>query len=266
MNTKTLSPRALSVIDQYQHFRAGMAVCSVPYFNNMVTRSRAALRTNIGKGSPKDIFEEVQTILVKNHVSADSLTDESLKGLLTDNNIGVDCSGFAYYILNAESEELKRGSLDKHISFVNCHGLIGKIRCSLRPIENCDVATLAHEKNSAPVSLKDIRSGDMIIMIGGQSITTASEWQNDDRDHVLVIHQVEYQNFLAVKIHYSHAAAYPEDGVYGTGVKQGVIEILKPEDGLLEQKWIENDKEGQENRIFVRAQKSKTEVRRLVWL
>jgi hypothetical protein len=81
---------------------------------------------------------------------------------------------------------------------------------------------------------------------------------NNDRDHMLVIHQIEYQNFVPTEIHYSHVMAYPEDGIYGTGVKQGVIQILKPEAGLLEQKWSENI-------IFARAQKSKTEIRRLKW-
>lgn len=255
MNTKTLSPRALSVIDQYLHFRAGRAVCSVPYFNNKVALARAALRVTIGKGSPKDISEEAQAIIVKNHASIDSLADESLKMLLADNNIGIDCSAFAYYILNAESEETGKGTLDKHISFVNCHGIIGKIRCAMRPIENCDVATFANDKNSLVVSLDKIRPGDFIAMLGGPD--------TDDRDHILIIHQVEYQNFVPIEIHYSHVTAYPEDGIYGTGVKQGVIEILKPKAGLLEQKWTENGKEGANNRIFTRAQKSKTDIRRI---
>ncbi len=258
MNTKTITPRALSVIDQYFHFKVGGAVCSIPYFNNKKVKARAALRADIGKGSPADIFEEVRTITAKKHIAVDSLANESLKKLLVDDDIGIDCSAFAYYTLNAESEERKKGPLDRHISFVNCHGIVGKIRCSLRPIENCDVATLAHEKNSVLVALKDTAPGDMIIMIGGPD--------SDDRDHILVIHQVEYQNFVPIKIHYSHVMAYPEDGVYGTGVKQGVIEVVKPNGGLLDQMWNENGKISADNRIFARAQNSKTEIRRLKWL
>jgi len=30
MNTKTITPRAMSVIDQYLHFKVGAAACSVP--------------------------------------------------------------------------------------------------------------------------------------------------------------------------------------------------------------------------------------------
>lgn len=257
MNTKVLSARALSVIDQYLHFRFGSAVCSVPYFNNKTVKARAALRAAIGKGSPEEINEEVETITVKDHILKDSLADESLKKLLTDANLGVDCSAFAYYVLNAEGEERGKGTIDKHLSFVNCTGIVGKLRCALRPVENCDVATFAHKKNSRTIQFKDIQPGDMITLIKGPD--------GSDRDHVLIVHQVEYQNFIPTKIHYSHAVAYPEDGVYGSGIKQGEIEILDPNKSILEARWTENGKENWDNRIFIRAQKSKTEIRRLNW-
>ncbi len=275
MNTKTLSNRALNVIDQYLHFKVGNAVCSVPYFNNKTVKARATLRVSSGKGSPKDIFDEVQTLFVKAHVAVGSISDESLKKILTDNNIGIDCSAYAYYILNAESEELGKGSIDKHISFINCHGLVGKIRCSLRPIENCDVSTLTNDKNSRAISIKEIVPGDIITMVGKSSADDTNDsikspqgliFTEYDRDHILVIHQVEYQNFIPYKIHYSHAVAYPEDGVYGSGIKQGVIEITDINKSITEQAWIENEKQGDANRIFTRAKKSKTEVRRLKWL
>ncbi len=269
MNTKTLSPRALSVIDQYLHFKVGPAMCSVPYFNNRTTRARVALRAHTGKGSPKDIFDEAQSVLLKAHVATDSLTSESLKKLLVDNNLGIDCSGFAYYVLNSESVETSTGKLDTRISFVNAGGLLGKIRAKLRPVENCSVATLANNKNSTVVELKDIVPGDMITLLATQSKTpsipntTPPQPHQNDRDHILVIHQVEYQNFVASKIHYSHAVAYPEDGIYGSGIKQGVIEIVDHTKPITEALWIENDREGPSNRIFTRAQNSKTEARRL---
>lgn len=257
MNTKTLSNRALNVIDQYLHFKVGAAACSVPYFNNKTVKARAALAVNGGKGSPKEIFEETEILLVKAHVTANSLTPESLHRLLADNDIGIDCSGFAYYVLNAESEELGKGSLDKHISFVQASGFFRKIISSLRPIQNTDVATFASDKNSRVIPLNEIAPGDMITMLG--------DAEENERDHILIIHQVEYQNFIPYKIHYSHAVAYPEDGVYGSGVKQGTIEIIDTNKSISEQVWMENGKQGDSNRIFIRARKSKTEIRRLNW-
>lgn len=264
MNTKTLSSRATNVIQQYLNFSISNAVCSVPYFNNKTARVRGALSVYVGKGSPKEIFEETETILIKAHVAKDSLTSETLHKLLVDNNIGIDCSGFAYYILNAESQENNKGSIDKHISFVQSRGLFGKISSSLHPVKNIGVLTFANDKNSRVVTLSEIQPGDMITMISADG--TELPYTDGDRNHILIIHQIEYQNFIPYKIHYSHTVAYPEDGVYGSGIKQGIIEILDITKPVTSARWTENDKQGESNRIFMRANKSKTEIRRLGWL
>ncbi len=249
MNTKTISPRALSIIDQYKNFSVGTASCSIPYFNNKTIRARGALRAYVGKGSPKDIYEEVTASLTKEHVETGVLTSESLKKYLTDKNIGLDCSGLAYYILNAESEELGKGRIDKHLHFTNCGGLFGKIRCALRPVENCSVTTFSDNKNSRLILQKDICPGDFISMIS----------RTNDRDHMLIVHQVEYQNFLPIKIHYTHTIAYPENGVYGTGLKQESIEIVSPEKDIIDCLWSEE-------KLHAKLTNYKVEIRRLNWL
>ncbi|MES2216155.1 MAG: hypothetical protein V4481_02570 [Patescibacteria group bacterium] len=256
MNTKTLTARALSTISQYLHFQVGPAVSSIPYFNNKTRGARGSLRAYVGKGSPKEIFEEVETIIIKNHIQQDTLSDEGLKKLLVDNNLGIDCSGLTFYVLQAESEERSGGAFDRKITFVNCHGL-RKLSCALNPVGNCDVSTLVHDKNSRIVSLAEIQPGDFISMVGGPD--------GSDRNHILVIHQVEYQNSGPTKVHYTHAVAYPEDGQYGTGIKQGVIEILDPQKPITDQRWTEHETQDTTNRIYARAQKSTTEVRRLNW-
>ncbi|MGC9605491.1 MAG: hypothetical protein ABSF56_01915 [Minisyncoccia bacterium] len=258
MNTKTLSPAALAVIDQYLHFKVGSAICSVPYFNNKTVGARMTLRAKIGKGSPEDILDETQSFMVKHHVSTEALADESLKKLLVDNDIGIDCSAFVYYVLSAENEEQGKGPLDGKISFVNCKGLFGKMRCSMQPAENCDVDTLTHDENSRIVALRDARPGDFVAMTTGQD--------NGRRNHILVVHQVEYRDQTPVEMNYSHAVAYPEDGLYGNGVKQGSIEITDPDKPIIEERWIEEGKEGIDNRLLARAKASKTELRRLKWL
>lgn len=247
MITKTLSPSALNVINQYMHFSLGSAVCAIPYFNNKTARMRIALRAYIGKGSPKDIHDEASAIMIKNHISIDSVADEGLKKLLVDNNIGIDCSGLAYYILSAESESLGKKTLGSHLSFTNRSGFLGKIRAKIRPVENCDVATLANDANSHIVNLGDIRPGDMITMVS-----------DSERDHILVVHRVENAD-----IYYTHAIAYAEDGLYGTGVRQGKIGLAtEPLTGsmsdIFKAVWSEN-------KIVERAKKSKTEIRRLKW-
>ena len=66
-------------------------------------------------------------------------------------------------------------------------------------------------------------------------------------NHIITIHQADYQNFMPIAIHYTHSIALPEDGQYGHGVRQGRIEILDPSKDILDQTWIENERTGQEN-------------------
>ncbi len=248
MPTKLLSEKALSVIGQYMNFHIGGAVCSIPYYNNRHLRARAKLKVQIGKGSPENIQDEVENTALLQKINLKAIDSVSLKKFLVENNIGIDCSGLAYYILKSEYEHLK-------LSFPFQKGLLGKLRARFRPIENADVATLAHDKNSMTIDLKNISQGDMITMLGGL--------ENKDRDHVLLIHKVDYTDSTPSTIYYTHTIAWPTDGEYGHGVRQGIIKITDLEKSLTEQEWIEVEKTAEENYTLLRALKSKTEIRRL---
>lgn len=285
MNSKILSEKALTVIDQYTHFKIQNAVTSIPYYNNNHKKIRAALRALVGKGSPKDIFDETEISLIKDGVRSANigavqngsfvpaeLTSDVLRKFLVDQNIGIDCSGFAYYVLNAESIARKKGTLDRHLHFPLSKGIIQKIRCKLRPIENTNVRTLAHDKNSRIIALDTIEPGDMITMInnmGGTATEPEKTEKNNEvgeaRNHILVINQIEYQNFIPITIHYTHSMAWPTDGEYGHGVRTGDITILDIKKPLTEQLWSELGKTGSENYTLARALNSRTEARRLNW-
>jgi hypothetical protein len=258
MNTKFLSDKAISIIDQYKNFKLGNAVCSIPYYNNRHSGGRAKLRVENGKGSPKEIFEEIEQIIMKEKISIKDITSEELKKILVLHNIGIDCSGYAYYILNAESISLGKGSLDKHLSFPFSKGIIGKIRSMMRPIENTNVETFASKENSHPIEIKDARVGDIITMQRNSGV--------GERNHILVIYQVEYQNFIPIKLHYTHSIAWPSHGEYGHGINGGIIEIIDTNKSLVEQKWIESDKTGKDNYTYMSAKNSTTELLRLNFL
>lgn len=242
MNTKILSESAIDVINQYKNFQVENAICSVPYFNNKTTARRAGLRAEVGKGSPKDIFDEVEQRAFEQKIDLKNLDSVSLKKFLVDNNIGIDCSGFVFNVLDLSKKNIY---FDK--------GIFGKIKAMIRPAMNTDVKTLAHNKNSKAISLLEIQVGDIITMI------------NNERDHVILVNQIEYQNFKPTTIHYAHAVAWPTDGEYGHGIHEGKIEILDLNKSLLEQRWIENNVTNSENYTLTRAQKSVTEIRRLNW-
>jgi hypothetical protein len=260
VQTLALTQKAADVLDRYLHLKFGSAVCNVPYFNNK-TMHNHTVRVEKGKGSPDEIVDELRSISLKSHIEADLLADQSLKKLLVDHNVGIDCSGFAYHLLDTESIERNKGSLRKQISFIHSRGILGKVRSAMRPAENSDVATLADDRNSKIVPIGGVRPGDMITML---ELEGGSE--RGLRNHLLVVHEVNYHdNMRPIELLYSHSIAYPDDGLYGTGVRQGAIEITGPSGKITDQKWLEEGKDQATNPLFLRALKSRTEIRRLNW-
>ena len=254
MNTKLISQPALDTIDQYLHFKVGGAECAVPYFNNKKSAQRAALRALVGKGSPKEISDEVGILGIQKKIGPKDWTNDLLKKFMCDNDIGIDCSGFAYHVLDAESKERGYGPIDKHIVFQN-RSFFRHMIAKLRPAENTDVLAFADDKNSVPVNLSKIEPGDFITMTGTETA----------RNHIVIVHSIDYEGSVTIAIHYTHSIAWPDDGQYDHGVRQGIIEILDPAKSLSDQKWTEKEKTGAENPTFMRAKIAKTEIRRIRW-
>lgn len=255
-----LSEQAQSVIRGYQSLAINGISCSVPYFNNKRTGQRMALPAYIGKGSPAEILEEIDILFTKDQISKETLDSQKLKKFLVDNKIGIDCSGFVYHVLEAESRS--RGlTLARKIRFVN-RGFLGRIWSLLRPANNCDVATFANDANSFVVPIRTAEAGDFISLITSD--------QDDEANHILIVTAIERSKELqesvkSVVLRYAHSIAYPEDGLTGTGIKTGIIEIAPTAENLLDGTWTENGISGPDNRLFRRAQNSKTELRRLNW-
>ncbi len=246
----TLSPQALQVIHDYLHlaFRNGDVSC--PYYNNRRQRVHGALRVMVGKGCPKEIVDEAYFIALKERLDLATLDTATLKKFLIDNNLGIDCSALVYYVLEAEVLARKRKKLSHELHFPYTFNPLRKLLLSLRPIENTNVKILAHEKNSVVIQPQEIQPGDMIVMI--------KTGVAHDRDHVLVIHEIH-----GSEIHYTHALAWPSDGKYGHGVRQGKI-TLSSSASLLDAVWEEQSKKQDENDTFRHAKNAQIlEIRRL---
>ena len=260
MEVKTLSQKALKVINDYSNFTIGNASCSVPYFNNKKIKNRAGLRAQIGKGRAQEIREELEIILKKNKIDLEQISNENLKKILVDNNIGIECSGFVFHVLDAEAQSRNLGSIARKIHFINCRGFVGQIRCAIRPIENCDVSTFASDKNSLIIETKSILPGDIITMM--------SEDKDLMRNHILIIKEVEYQDNIPKSFSYAHAIAYREDCIYGSGIRQGKIVLTYPNADLQGQEWLPEHNTST-NLLKNYKNKYKIEIRRprfLSWL
>jgi len=254
---KTLSRQALETINSYTELAIGNKKISCPYFNNLRTKARGGLKVFTGKGSTKEILEEISIIEKKERADLSSLDENGIKKFLTEHNIGIDCSGLAYYVLDSELIAKNKKHLKSYISFPHIKNPVRKLLTKLRPAQNINVSTLAQEKNSFQIKLNNIKPGDMIIMIG----TGAKK----DYNHIMIVEQIDYNSKNCNNddiqnpktIHYVHSFAWSADGKYNHGVRRGKIDIVDTNTNLLEQTWTEQNKTGEANETFMRAKQAK---------
>jgi hypothetical protein len=246
-----LSAQAQQIIRDYHTLPFENHSVTTPYFNNQLSKVRGGLRALIGKGTPEDIVEEAKIIAVRDRIDFSKVSDAEIKKFLVDHNLGVDCSAFAYYILNAECEAQGHGTLPTKLFFPHAKSLMRKIITKFRPVENCDVVTLAHERNSREVSLSEVQPGDMIIL-----------WRTGIEhtlNHVLIVTEVNGK-----KISYVHTFRWSKEGQYEHGVRTGTIIITDPKKNLSEQIWEEKNTTGTENETMQHVKMAEiTEMRRL---
>lgn len=248
---RKIEPRAREIVDGYLALPVG-AKPRCPYFNNRRKKVRGGLRVQKGKGSPEEIAEEckIEAVYAKEDISL--LSTDKLKAFLVDRDLGVDCSGFAYHVLSAALAERKGKSLAGAMK-TRRTGPFGSLVARLRPAENIGVATFADDRNSFEIKASEAEPGDIIVFMG----TGPQKTYN----HILVITGVA-QTDGATRLSYANSYAWPSDGLYGHGVREG--EILVHGDDLLGGTWKEQGQTGDANYTFASAREAKAvSVRRL---
>ena len=246
----------MTIIHDYLHIAVGKQYVSCPYLNNKTTKVRAGLRVHLGKGSTEDIRKEVEILARKTHTNLNNLKKDEAKKFLVDNNIGIDCSGLVYHILNEEVLKNTGKPLKKFLSFPKNTHLFRKLITQFRTVENTNVVIFSDNNNSEVIPLQAVQPGDYITML--------NTGKQKNFDHILIIHQVVHEDSTPKELHYTHSLTWKKDGKYNHGVKQGIITITDPEKSILNQIWTEKESTDQENETFVRAKSAEMlEIRRI---
>lgn len=263
-----LSPGAQKILNEYFNLPfPGVSGVRCPYFNNARLRQRAQLRVLVGKGMPKEIVEEAQIISLQYHAGLfdksgacclhgeheHKVAPEEIRKFLVDHSLGIECSGFVTQILRAHFKETKNIDIAQKFYKVSVKNFLRFVISKLRPIENISVKTYVDDRNTKKInSLKEAQAGDVIVLLGIKT--------DHGRNHILLVTEN-----LGGKIKYAHARAWVSEGKYGHGVAEGVIEIVKPEGGLLEQNWVELGKSGNENETLREMRVAeRVEIRRVI--
>ncbi len=214
-----LPDQAQRVVDDYLHIKVGGAEVACPYHINPGLRS--GNRALLGKGRPQEIEETAAAYFKKYAMQVDG-DPVTLRAFLLACGIGVDCSGFAAWVLNGVTEANLNGPIWKCLAFP---GWRRRLVARLRPIENISANLLTGHLNSRPISdFSQVKPGDLLRVAGGH--------------HVVVITEVGL-NKAGEAVYFAYAQSSCMYGAAG-GVRIGHAVITEPQGLLLQQAWCDN--------------------------
>lgn len=208
-NSFIVSKRLREIASRYMSMDLGVIRVNCPYWMNKTRDGKVVVR---GRGNGKGTAEEIRQALMQslgNILSSTKITQEYIQKMAKRNKIGIDCSGFAYRILDEIIKEVKGQRLDTVFP-----GGINKTNANLLTSENVSI--------SIPCAI-DIKPADLIRMNGGKHIALVVE--NDGKN-----------------IHYIHSS-HRYTSIKGAHEEN--IKIIEPNQNLASQLWLEKTPDGQ---------------------
>ena len=159
-----------TLADEYIHFEIAGKIINVPYTISKEGEKRAIGELSSagvtdrfanygGKGTPSQIRELVIKAAKKEHVNLQKAKPDEIIHFMIGQGIGVDCSGFVYYVLDQYLRKEKKRSLDTLI--LRYPGILGKIeRLVLQKnrVRRSSAATLTSHLNTITIDkVKDMK-------------------------------------------------------------------------------------------------------------
>jgi len=227
-----------TLADEYIHFEIAGKIINVPYTISKEGEKRAIGELSSagvtdrfanygGKGTPSQIRELVIKAAKKEHVNLQKAKPDEIIHFMIGQGIGVDCSGFVYYVLDQYLRKEKKRSLDTLI--LRYPGILGKIeRLVLQKnrVRRSSAATLTSHLNTITIDkVKDMKPGDMIRL-------THADWKGK---HIIIIVDLDEKC-----ITYAMTSQYTKT----QGARFGQIRIKDKNKGLEAQEWLEETKKG----------------------
>lgn len=214
---------------QYTHLSIGGKQIACPYWINSIKRLKYG--PGGGKGSPQEIIMHTNSKAKENDIDLNKQSEREIVLFMKKNRIGVDCSGFAFWMLNAL--DLEKGGNGITDDIPNSRGKIIKIRASTKMLTDEDVSFFVKKIN-------EIKPGDMIRLRGGHHLMVVLEIEKDkDRN--------------TKKIIYAHSSSSLLTTI--SGVHKESIIIKDSEKSIQEQDWQEQtpDKSNYANNFYPQA-------------
>lgn len=223
----TLSPQVKTTLTHYLNLQLGHKSVPCPYII-----SKKSARINLifdyrlqGKGSPQEIEILTKKLALRSNFDLNQASVDQIRQFMRRKNIGVDCSGFAYHMLNA----FHKAKTGRSISRVLTRPFSPNPLNWLRHIRyRLNVKVLTGPRNSNPLL------GDLALQccyLPGDLIRTQSG------RHVLIILESDKKHFI-----YAHSS---HRNTKVKGVHLGEITIINPTGPLENQIWHEQTPDSQ---------------------
>ncbi len=178
---------------------------NLPYFINTPQNPHQKLAAQVGKGTWQQIKKYSQKIAKTKNLNLSKLSPKALYNFQKKHQIGIDCSGLTFHLLNYLYQLKNQKSITKKLT--GTKGKTGARRLSAH--------LLTSSPNSSPINnYHQIQIGDLI--------------RTDSGRHVLFI--INIKNNL---VHYIHNSQKTQS----RGVHTGTITIINPKKTLDQQIW-----------------------------
>lgn len=246
-------------VNEYAHFRIAGKEITIPYViaEEAITKHHITTHTyttkrfeNYGaKGTPTQIRKVLLATAKKYHFDLGKADPKEITRFMEEKGIGIDCSGFVYYVLDGYLQKEKKLQL-KNI-LLRYPGILGKIERFLlqyNRVRRISVATFTNELNSVKIEkAKDIQVGDMLRLTP----------MGSSGKHIAIVIATSPKEI-------TYAMSSDETTIQGAHIAK--IQITNPEKGLEYQKWLEITVDNQNYGKQVFDPKRGDAVRRLTYL
>lgn len=194
-----------------------------------------------GKASPQELVNLTELKAREKKIDLSTLNEREIVLFMKKNRLGVDCSGFAFWMLNAL--DLERGGNGIADDIPNSEGRYIKIRASTKMLTDGGVSFFVKK-------IKWIKPGDMIRLGGGHHLAVVMEIGKDKGGNIK-------------KIIYAHSSS-PFYTVI-SGVHKESIIIKDVEKSLQEQEWQEKTPNGANYALQLYLQEGDGVKRLKIW-
>ena len=212
----TLPDMAQKMVKRYQTLSIQGVTVPCPYHINCGLHAKD--RALVGKGRPEEIEHAAEHYLQRYQMDAHD-DAERLTAYLLACGIGVDCSGFAAWVLDAVTQEQLHKPIWRCLTFPTAKR---KLISAVRPLESISANLLTGKRNTHTITdLRRIRPSDMLRLIHG--------------GHVVVVSTVGLNN-RGEAFYFEYVQSTTSYGGM-RGIDEGVVVLTQPEGALVDQHW-----------------------------